>query len=122
MKTDQKTKKIAKRKQELYERSSKYKSALNSDINELKLDVGRLGRNFLVIAGTLYVAYKITKIFRSTKTEEVTEAKPQAVQTTRESSALALKIKEQIALFLLALAFKKLKDFLNDKQNDKTPS
>ncbi len=119
MKKGLKFQEITSRKKELYQKSSQYKSAVTSDINHLKFDLERVGKNILYIGGSLYVAYKLTKLLtgRSNHTPE-TSAGTQKVVRVRESSPIVLKIKEQIALFLLALAFKKLKEYLKETSSD----
>ena len=114
---------IASKKKELYQKSDKLRSAVTTDINKLKIDIERIGRNFLIIGGSLYVAYKISKLFTSSSSED--EEPPRKLAKTKESSVMGTKIKEQIMLFLLALAFKKLKEFVQeniDRDNEKTDS
>jgi hypothetical protein len=112
MKQTPKSTVIANKKKELFDKSDQLRSEMTNDLHKLKVDVGRIGKNFLIIGGSLYVAYKISKLFtRSSSSEE--KVSHQLVET-RESSAMATKIKEQIALFLLALAFNKLKEFLKE--------
>ncbi|MDH3709222.1 MAG: hypothetical protein OER04_05015 [Cyclobacteriaceae bacterium] len=119
MKAPQRSKAISEKKLELYEKSSHYRSALTSDIKDLKFDLERWGRSFLVIGGSLYAAYKVYKLIRGSGDEEVQVEPPaHAVVRPKESSVIVAKIKEQIALFLLAIALKKLKDFLNEKRDD----
>ena len=117
MKEVQKSRAIADKKKELYQKSSQYKSAVTSDIDRLKFDLERIGKNFLIIGGSLYAAYKLSKLFGGRTTEEESGSN-QEIARTRESSAMVLKIKEQITLFLLALAFKKLKEFVKDNSQD----
>ena len=117
MKEVEKSQVVANKKKELYQKSSQYKSAVTSDINRLKFDIERIGKNFLIIGGSLYAAYKLSKLFSSSSNESDTSEPGQAVATTRETSAMVIKIKEQITLFLLALAFKKLKEFVKDNSD-----
>ena len=117
MKEVEKSQVVANKKKELYRKSSQYKSAVTSDINRLKFDIERIGKNFLIIGGSLYAAYKLSKLFSSSSSETDNKAPGQAVATTRETSAMVIKIKEQITLFLLALAFKKLKEFVKDNSH-----
>lgn len=116
MKEAPKSKVIANRKKELYHKSDQFKSAVTSDINRLKFDLGRIGKNFLIIGGSLYVAYKLSKMIIGSSTREVPPGK---LVSTKESSVMVNKIKEQIALFLLALAFKKLKEFVQENRKSK---
>ena len=112
MKQTPKSTVIANKKKELFDKSDQLRSEMTNDLHKLKVDVGKIGKNFLIIGGSLYVAYKISKLFtRSSSSKE--KVSHQLVET-RESSAMATKIKEQIALFLLALAFNKLKEFLKE--------
>jgi len=116
MKEGLKSRVVASRKKELYQKSSQYKSAVTSDLNRLKFDLEQVGKNILYIGGTLYVAYKLTKLLSGSSTDDAPGATDEVrkVVTVRETSPMVLKIKEQIALFLLALAFKKLKEFLKE--------
>jgi len=111
----QKSPKIARKKKELYRQSSLYKSAMTSDINKLKFDLTRVGKNVLIIGGSLYAAFKLSKLFTGSSPNE---KPPAQVVRTREQSTMVSKAKEQIALFLLALAFKKLQEFLQEKRKD----
>ena len=114
MKEIEKSQVVASKKKELYRKSDQYKSAVTSDINRLKFDIERIGKNFLIIGAALYGAYKLSKLFSSSSSDTDSQVPGQAVAPTRETSAMVIKIKEQIALFLLALAFKKLKEFVKD--------
>jgi hypothetical protein len=117
MKEVEKSKVIAKKRRELYQQSTRYKTAVTSDINRLKIDLGRIGKNFLIIGGSLYAAYKLSKLF--TSSDEADESPNHAaVTSTRKASPMVLKIREQITIFLLALAFKKLKEFVQEKSNE----
>ncbi|GJM30059.1 MAG: hypothetical protein DHS20C17_26940 [Cyclobacteriaceae bacterium] len=116
MKETQKSQVIADRKRELHRKSAQYKTAMTSDIDRLRLDISRIGKNSLLIVGSLYAAYKLSKLFTGSSSDE--ESNQQGIVKTTESSAMVIKIKEQIALFLLALAFKKLKEFLQESRND----
>jgi hypothetical protein len=116
-KTVQKSPALTRKKEALYQKSSEYKSAMTSDINKLKFDIARIGKNFLIIGGSLYAAYKLSKLFTGSREEE--PPPPPRVVQTREPSPMMAKAKEQIALFLLALSFKKLKDFIEENRKDK---
>jgi len=117
MKEIQKSQVIANKKKELYQQSSQYKSAITSDLNRIKFDLERMGKNFLIIGGCLYAAYKLSKLFTGSTTDEENHGSAQAIVQTRETPEIVLKIKEQITLFLLALAFKKLKEFVKDNSH-----
>lgn len=120
MKEGLKSQVIASRKKDLYQKSSQYQSAMTSDINRLKFDLEQVGKSILYIGGSLYIAYKLTKLLSGSSTDNpVTSDEPQKVVRVRESSPMVMKIKEQIAIFLLALAFKKLKEFLKENSTNK---
>lgn len=112
----QRTKSVAQKKRELHHRSTQHKSAISSDIRELTFDLERWGKNFLVITGSLYVVYKLLKLVKGSDKDEAREDKLPAVVNRGESSVIVSKIKEQIALFLLAIALRKLKDFLHERR------
>lgn len=118
MKEAQKSQAIVNKKKELYHKSSQYKSAVTSDINRLKFDIERVGKNFLIIGGSLYLAYKLSKLFTGSSSEDTDNQSRAQLVRTRETSDIVAKIKEQISLFLLALAFRKLKEFV--KENSQT--
>ncbi len=118
MKEVQKSQLIANKKKELYNKSDQFRSAVTSDINQLKFDIARIGRNFLIIGGSLYVAYKLSKLITGSSSDSQ-EEQPQKLVSSRETSTMAAKIKEQIALFLLALAFRKLKEFVQENRSGK---
>ena len=112
MKQTPKSTVIANKKRELYGKSEQLRSEMTDDMQKLKIDVGRIAKNALIIGGSLYAAYKISKLFTRSSSSEEKVSHP--LVETKESSAMATKIKEQIALFLLALAFNKLKEFLKE--------
>ncbi len=118
MKETPKSTVIANKRKELYQKSDQLRSEMTTDINKLRVDIGRLGKNFLIIGGSLYAAYKISKLFTgsnsSTEASHSNVMPSQQLVETKESSVMVSKIKEQITLFLLALAFNKLKEFIRD--------
>jgi|GEM_PF-4861691 len=119
MKAESKSLSLSKRKQQLHRQSDRYKTALSTDLQDMKVDLSKLGKDFLIIGGSLYVAYKVFKLFRGSEDigVEAINAETKAVVVTKEPSVIVSKIKEQITLFLLALAVKKLKEYIN-KQTD----
>ena len=114
MKPESKPITLSKRKEQLSRQSDQYRSALSSDLQDIKIDLSRWGKDFLIIGGSLYAIYKLYKLFRGSDDQQVEESEqPQTLVVTKESSVIVAKIKEQITLFLLALALKKLKEYIN---------
>ena len=125
MKREAKPPTLSQRKAQLEQQSSRYRKALDTDLSDLKLDLRRWGRTTLIVAGSLYGVYKIVKLLRGSSDEptDLPEVKSQTalIQPARES-VIVTKIKEQIALFLLAIAMQKIKTFLDDKKDEESHS
>ena len=114
-----KIKSISKKKEALEKESSRYKAALTSNVDHLKVDLDRWGSNFLVIAGSLYGAYQVFKLIKGLRqSDEEENQQTSTLATTKESSHLATLIKEKIALFILSIALERLKKFLDEKKNE----
>ena len=118
MKAESKSITLSKRKEQLHRQSDHYRSALNSDLHNIKIDLSKFGKDFLIIGGSLYAVYKIFKLIKGSDDQPLETENPQTVVVTKESSVMVAKIKEQIALFLLALALKKLKEFINKQEDE----
>ncbi|MGI9544110.1 MAG: hypothetical protein ACR2MX_12705 [Cyclobacteriaceae bacterium] len=125
MKKEAKPSTLSQRKARLEQQSSHYRQALDADLSELKLDLRRWGRTSLIVAGSLYGVYKLVKLLRGSGEGPIEGAEVQKqaaiVQPARES-VIVTKIKEQIALFLLAIALQKIKSFLDDKKDEESHS
>ena len=118
MKPESKSLTLSRRKEELHRQSRQYRSALSSDLNDIKIDLSKWGKDFLIIGGSLYAVYKIYKLLRGSEEPQGDAKEPaQTLVVTKESSVIVAKFKEQITLFLLAMALKKLKEYIN-KQAD----
>ena len=119
MKAESKSFTLSKRKEQLHRQSDRYRSALNTDLNDIKIDLSKFGKDFLIIGGSLYAVYKLFKLFRGSDDQIQENESAQTLVVTKESSSVMVaKIKEQIALFLLALALKKLKEFINKQEDE----
>ncbi len=106
------------RKLELEREADRYKSALNSDLKDLKVDAKRWGRNSLIIGGSLFAVYKLLSNTLKPEPKPAKTVQGATVIKPKKGSVVVLKIKEQVALFLLALAAKKFKDYLNKKKDN----
>jgi len=113
---------LSERKARLEERSSLYREALNTDLQELKVDLRKWGKTFLIVAGSLYGVYKIVKLLRGSPADQEDvppDSKLPVLVQSKQESVVVNKIKEQIALFLLGIAMQKIKSFINEKQDEK---
>lgn len=116
---------LSERKARLEEQSSHYRKALDTDLSELKLDLRRWGRTLLIVSGSLYGLYKVVKLLRGSSEgpmEDPEIPKQAALIQPAKESVIVTKIKEQIALFLLAIAMQKIKSFLDDKKDEESHS
>ena len=123
--TNQKT---IKKKEVLHNTSDQYKKAIKSDLDGLKKNARKWGKNALIIGGTLLAAYSFVKIFFDSDTNSVgagdEEVEPPSKDhklpaNTNHESIIVRMIKEQLAAFLLNLAKKKLIEFLDDLKSKK---
>ncbi len=103
---------IADRKATLSLAAEKYKQAIENQVGDLKANAGKIGKNALIIGGTLVAGYLVVRLL-------VGKEKPGKVQTPAENRYLPVApvkreftlvnlIKQQIALFLVAIAKEKI--------------
>ncbi|MDJ1484022.1 hypothetical protein QNI16_26230 [Cytophagaceae bacterium YF14B1] len=103
---------IADRKASLNRATEKYKKAIENQVGDLKANAGKIGKNALIIGGTLVAGYLIVRVLvGKDKTTQLSFEKEErnlpAAPVKRESAIVSL-IKQQIALFLIAIAKEKL--------------
>ncbi|MDJ1470945.1 hypothetical protein QNI19_34790 [Cytophagaceae bacterium DM2B3-1] len=114
---------IADRKASLNRATEKYKKAIENQVGDLKANAGKIGKNALIIGGTLVAGYLIVRMLvgkdKTTKLSfEKEERNLPAAPVKRESAIVSL-IKQQIALFLIAIAKEKLLQVIEQlRKND----
>ncbi|MCU0338824.1 MAG: hypothetical protein MUE30_02985 [Spirosomaceae bacterium] len=105
------------RKVALKETSESYRQLLEDKINDLKGDASRLGKQALVIGGTLAAVYLLLEILISDDEPEVQpkndSSNPIVIQAPKESSSWFTKAATSYAVtWALGLAREKLMEFL----------
>ena len=96
------------KKKILSQTSSEYKEAIQEQIGDIKEVTFSWAKHLMIIGGTLFISYNIIK--RVTGSKKVLTPLPQTPipQIPKKESLVKKWIKEQITLFLLSLAKKKL--------------
>lgn len=103
---------IADRKASLNRATEKYKKAIESQVDDLKANAGKIGKNTLIIGGTLVAGYLIVRLLvgkdKSTQLSFEKEERSLPAAPVKREYAIVSLIKQQIALFLIAIAKEKL--------------
>lgn len=101
------------RKARLDKSRADLKQAIMERVGDLKSDVKKWGTIALIGLGTIYITYRVIRKATSTKSKESATAgnQPVLMNYSGESRIVSM-IKEQIALFLFAIAKKKLLEYL----------
>lgn len=110
------------RKARLDKSRADFKNAIIERVGDLKADAKKWGTVAIIGLGTIYIAYRVIRKATSTKSKESSQSgnQPVLMNTGGESKIVSM-IKEQIALFLFAIAKKKLLEYLqkSDLFNEK---
>ena len=120
-------KSIADRKAALSQSAKKYRTAIDEQLNGLKANAGKIGRNTLVISGVLVVSYLIVRaLTKEKKSGKSAATEPErylpAAPVRRESRIVSM-IRQQIALFLIAIAKQKITEVIAQlRKNDPSRS
>ena len=120
-------KSIADRKAALSQSAKKYRTAIDEQLNGLKANAGKIGRNTLVISGVLVVSYLIVRaLTKGKKSGKSAATEPErylpAAPVRRESRIVSM-IRQQIALFLIAIAKQKITEVIAQlRKNDPSRS
>jgi hypothetical protein len=102
------------RKARLDKSKEDLKRAIMSRVNEIKSDTKKWGLVAIIGLGTIYITYRVIKksIGSNSKNDNIQSGnQPAPMNYTGESKIVSM-IKEQIALFLFAIAKKKLLEYL----------
>ncbi len=111
----------ANRKSELQQTSDNYKQVLEEKISDLKTDASRIGKQALVIGGSIAAVYLLLEMILPADDEDEIETKtinsrsgvtPFVVERQKESSWLSKSLQTVATTALLTLAKQKLGDFL----------
>lgn len=89
-------------------------------LDNIKTYFSQWGKAFLIVGGTVWVTYKVIKGLSShqqnrKKPVHALQEEHYAVATVRPSSRIAKMIKQQIALFLIAIIKQKLTEALSKR-------
>jgi hypothetical protein len=103
---------IADRKAKLSLTTEKYKKAIENQVDDLKANAGKIGKNALIIGGTLVISYALVKLLvgrnKTPKAPGPEENRYLPVAPVKRESGIVSLIKQQIALFLIAIAKEKI--------------
>jgi len=117
-------------KAKLLKKSASLENDIEENLQKIKEYVEENGKNALIIGGSLLATYLVLR-FLTSKDENTVQATqhnynptpPQSVVQVvknEEDSAIVKQIKSSIALFLVSIAKKKLQDFLESFEKEKT--
>lgn len=121
--------------EKLLERSKKYQQDLNEQLSEYSGKAQKLGKNALMIAGGVFLAYQAVKLItgggkknRKTKVykevhedESEYEDSPHLIIRREEGNAGIINmLKAEVGGILVAIARDKILEFLNQLENQRT--
>ncbi len=111
------------RKASLKQVTEKYKNAIENQVGDLKENAGKIGRNAMVIGGVLVVGYLVARLIAGSEKKQVKIDENyhpnMPVAPVRREFGLVSLIKQQIALFLVAIAKEKLLEAIEQiRKND----
>ena len=119
---------LADRKAAVSITTEKYKKAIESEVGGLKENAGRIGKNALIISGALLASYLVVRLLvgkgkdnpKSKQTVAADENRHLPVAPARRESTIVSMIKQQIALFLVAIAKEQITKAIEQlRKNDK---
>lgn len=107
------------KREELQNANDSFKSSLETQLDGLKHNFDKVGKNALIVGGGLLGAYLLSNIF--TNSEKKEKKKRNKAKRGKKESRVSLQdnlltatLKEQAIVFLLGLATERLADFLKD--------
>jgi len=120
--------------EKLLERSKKYEQDLSEQLGEFSGKAGKFGKNALMIAGGVFIAYQAVKLITGSKKsrnskvyKEVGEDEgdyddsPRLIIKREESSnGLLSSLKAEVGGILVAIARDKILEFLSQLENQKS--
>ncbi len=106
------------KREELQSANEKFKNALESQVNELKHNFDKVGKNALIVGGGLLGAYLLSTVFTgSSKKDKPKKAKASKKEGSHfKDNLLSSTLKEQAIVFILGLAAQRLSTFLKEAQ------
>jgi hypothetical protein len=108
------------RKEELQQKNSDLKEALQNQLNNLKGDFQKVGKSALVIGGSLVATYFLVDALtakrkkKKKKTQVSEELEERTDKRQKRDNLLLSTAKEQAVIFLLGLAAQQLAAFLSE--------
>ncbi len=106
------------RKNELKQVSDGYKQVLDDKIADLKIDASRIGKQALVIGGSIATVYLLLELLLPDDESEIKNVPSNGtvvIERKSEHSWLAKGLQSMAMTALLALAKQKLEDFLENQ-------
>jgi hypothetical protein len=113
---------VQKQREILLRESDFHKEEMDRKISSMATDAKKIGVGLLLVAGAFTVAYLVTRgIFSSKKTKVIKQKAGSGVaevvlREPRKESDIIRMIKNQIALFLMAIAKEKLSAYLKGRE------
>ncbi len=108
------------KREELQSANENFKNALESQINELKHNFDKVGKNALIVGGGLLGAYLLSTVFTSSSKKD----KPKKTKVSKKEQShfkdnlLSATLKEQAIIFILGLAAQRLSALLKEAQEE----
>lgn len=106
------------KREELENANDKFKTALESQLGELKNNFDKVGKTALVVGGGLLGAYLLSSAISGSEKRKLKRGKkdkPRKVDIpTKGENLLTSTLKEQAIIFLLGLAAERLASFLKE--------
>jgi len=110
---------VAAQKTTLKKSADDYKSAISNQIEHIKANAAQYGKTILIVGGVIFITYKLVRMLTSRDEDDVEVkvvggAHPVPVYASRSGRSIFDMIKEQIALFIIAIAKEKLVKYLQN--------
>lgn len=110
------------KREELQNANDNFKNALESQLDDIKHNFDKVGKNALIVGGGLVAAYLLSTAFTDQrKKKKVKKEKVEKGEVAHfKDNFLSTSLKEQAIVFLLGLATERLTSFLKETdKNDK---
>lgn len=111
------------KREELQSANENFKSALESQLEEIKHNFDKVGKNALIIGGGLLGAYLLSTAFTGSNKKPKKEKGKREKSSKKETihfkdNLLTSTLKEQAIVFILGLAAERLATFLSEIETD----
>ena len=108
------------KREQLQKANEKLKSSLDTQIDDLKNNVDKIGKGALIVGGGLLCAYLLSDVLtKSDKTKKRKRSNSEKKGRAPEKDNLLMStMKEQAIIFLLGLATERLSSFLKSLDKD----